>query len=68
VGGLIRLRLPGDTGINMNAKRQKMSRTQFLWLRWLTKRCPWYIRLIAGKQADEIFRRVKDAEADYCER
>ncbi len=51
----------------MNAKSHKMSRLQFLWLRWLTRRCPCYIRLIAGRQADEVFRRVKEAEEDFRE-
>jgi hypothetical protein len=52
----------------MNAKGQKMSRAQFLWLRWLARRCPWYIKLVAGKQADDIFRRVKEAEEHFRER
>jgi hypothetical protein len=52
----------GGTRAVMNTKSQKMSRTEFLWLRWLARRCPWYIRLIAGKQADDVFRRIKDAE------
>jgi hypothetical protein len=51
----------------MNAKRQKMGRTQFLWLRWLAKRCPWYIKLVAGKRAEDIFRRIRDAEEDFRE-
>ncbi len=51
----------------MSAKGQKMSRVQFLWLRWLTKRCPWYIKLVAGKQAGEVFRQVKDAEEEFRE-
>ena len=49
----------------MSTKSQKMSRMQFLWLRWLARRCPWYIKLVAGKQADDIFRRIKDAEEDF---
>jgi hypothetical protein len=45
----------------------KIKRAQFLWLSWLAKRCPRYIRLVAGKQADEVFRRAKDAEEDFHE-
>ena len=52
----------GGTDTVMSTKSQKMSRMQFLWLRWLARRCPWYIRLVGGKQADDIFRRVKEAE------
>jgi hypothetical protein len=42
--------LLGGARTVMNMKRQKMSRMQFLWLRWLTRRCPCYIKLVAGKQ------------------
>src|SRR5207244_13365346 len=51
----------------MNTKRQKMSRMQFLWLRWLARHCPWYIRLVAGKHAGELCRQIKDAEEDFHE-
>ncbi len=51
----------------VSAKSQKMSRMQFLWLRWLAKYCPWYIKLIAGKRADDVFRRIKEAEEDFHE-
>jgi hypothetical protein len=55
-------------GTVMSTKSQKMSRIQFLWLRWLARHWPWYIKLVAGKQADDIFRRIKEAEEDSCER
>ena len=51
----------------MSMKSQMMSRMQFLWLRWLARHCPWYIKLVAGKQADDIFRRIKEAEVDSHE-
>jgi hypothetical protein len=51
----------------MDSKRQRMSRMQFLLLRWLARHCPWYIKLVAGKQAVDIFRRIKDAEEDFRE-
>jgi hypothetical protein len=52
----------------MNAKHEKMGRLQYLIMRWIAQWCPWYIRLVAGKHADEVFRRIKDAEDDYRER
>jgi hypothetical protein len=27
---------------------------------WIAKRFPWYVRLVAGKRADEVFRRISE--------
>jgi len=53
--------------MSMSTKSHKMSRLEFLWLRWLARHCPWYIKLVAGKQSDDIFRRIKEAEEDFHE-
>ena len=51
-----RFRPLGGTSAVMSTKSHKMNRMQFLWLRWVARHCPWYIELVAGKQADDIFR------------
>jgi hypothetical protein len=33
-------------------------------MRWIAKWCPWYIRLVAGPHADEVFRQIKDSEGN----
>ncbi len=49
----------------MSSNQQKMSRLQFVLLRRIATHCPWYIRLVAGKYAEEVLRRLHDAEEQF---
>jgi hypothetical protein len=37
-----------------------LSRLQCLFAEWLAKRFPWYIRLLAGQNADKVFRQISE--------
>jgi hypothetical protein len=39
---------------------QNLYRWQALFAEWIARRFPWYVRLVAGKHADEVFQRIAE--------
>lgn len=37
---------------------QHLFRVHSLFAEWIAKRFPWYVRLVAGQSADEVFRQI----------